>query len=277
MVPATGWRRRSATSFDTLWAGHPVPDRSLQRYSDWVLAKLREALVLPPEADLAYLLPIFELWRSQGSLKVATLNYDLTIETAAQSAGVECDTGVESWARDGNFEWASQAVHLIKLHGSLDWSSTPSIATGPPAWQLPASTFAKADANTAARDLGLVFGQRDKLRPDGPYLGLLAQFEAHLRQTGELVVIGYSFRDAHVNEMIARWANADRTRLLTVVDPFFPELPPTAPGWFGRRDFQTSVIKALWYNGSESEPPENPRLTVYRESVASCLPAALAV
>ena len=65
----------------------------------------------------------------------------------------------------------------------------------------------------------VIFGQRGKLRAEGPFLSLLAEFERQLSNAGRLVVIGYSFRDDHVNEIIRRWTADDIARQITVVDP----------------------------------------------------------
>ena len=64
----------------------------------------------------------------------------------------------------------------------------------------------------------IVFGQT-KLRPDGPFIGLLLEFARRLEETDHLVVVGYSFRDDHVNEQIRRWLGGQQKRTMTVVDP----------------------------------------------------------
>ena len=65
----------------------------------------------------------------------------------------------------------------------------------------------------------VVFGEAGKLRSEGPYLELPLAWSAELRLADSLVVVGYSFRDQHVNEVIARWFHADARRRITVVDP----------------------------------------------------------
>lgn len=72
------------------------------------------------------------------------------------------------------------------------------------------------------RRSALVFGERNKLTAEGPFLDLLAQFRLELEPAHRLVVVGYSFRDAHINEMIRRWVNGDRNRHVVVIDPNFP-------------------------------------------------------
>lgn len=49
------------------------------------------------------------------------------------------------------------------------------------------------------------------------------------------LVVGYSFRDQHVNELIGRWFNASNRRRIIVVDREASPRSPFAQGlaWFG--------------------------------------------
>jgi len=67
----------------------------------------------------------------------------------------------------------------------------------------------------------IIFGQRGKLRADGPFLALLRAFEQALFLADRLLVVGYSFRDAHINTVLHRWLITDSTRGIVVVDPNF--------------------------------------------------------
>jgi len=48
-------------------------------------------------------------------------------------------------------------------------------------------------------------------------------FRSQLESCARLTVIGYSFRDTHVNHQIRRWMNGDPNRVIQIVDPS-PEL-----------------------------------------------------
>ena len=67
----------------------------------------------------------------------------------------------------------------------------------------------------------VVFGQRNKLTAEGPFLDLLFAFRQELERAGRLTVIGYSFRDPHVNEYLAQWINASPEHRFRIVDPGF--------------------------------------------------------
>ena len=115
----------------------------------------------------------------------------------------------------------------------------------------------------------MVFGQRGKLRAEGPILDLLAKFRDDLYDTDELVVVGYSFRDEHINEYIRRWINGDPLRRIVVVDPDFPQ----TSGSF-ESSFRAEIANAL----IPASPHQKfaPRLGVLREAASSALPKVTA-
>lgn len=156
-----------------------------------------------------YLRPLFSPLRSQGgsqaSLVIATLNYDNTVELAAERAGIECDFGLSVW-RSGKRIKDRPPLSLLKLHGSSDWHST-------------LNSDEVERGNREGRPM-LLFGGRNKLTAEGPFLDLLMAFAQALEKSTRLTVIGYSFRDHHVNALIARWRRRDDRRVLRVVDPF---------------------------------------------------------
>lgn len=67
----------------------------------------------------------------------------------------------------------------------------------------------------------VIFGQRNKLTADGPFLALLRAFEQTLGDSEQLTVIGYSFHDDHINTYISRWYNQSSKCRLRIVDPGF--------------------------------------------------------
>jgi hypothetical protein len=133
--------------------------------------------------------------------------------------GASNDTGIETWLTRGEFEWRQADLRLLKLHGSIDWVvKRPQFVSG----ELPAQQIVKVldPAEKQRYDQpAVVFGEAGKLRSEGPFLELLLAWSAALRLADSLLVVGYSFRDQHVNEIIARWFNSDQRRRILVVDP----------------------------------------------------------
>jgi hypothetical protein len=179
-----------------------------------MIRELRKKIQTTPK-QVGYLLPLVEHGRPPGGLTVATLNYDRSVEIACEAAEIACSTGIERWLEKGDWPWPDQGVRLLKLHGSIDWAwkkdQHPS--------QLPRDRIVVADDPTDPNRPALVFGRRAKLQARGPFLGLLAEFERELARSRRLIVIGYSFRDDHVNEVIRRWISDDFTRTIVVADP----------------------------------------------------------
>lgn len=174
-------------------------------------------------ARVGHLEPILALLRRQPRLVVATLNYDNAVETLAGAHGVPCGTGIERWSTAGEFPLAGDGLHLLKLHGSIDWSLD--VRGGSAERPLPHSVVRQLtpeQARTGEHRPAVIFGQRNKLTAEGPYLELLRAFQRELAAATVLTVVGYSFRDAHVNEYVAQWINADGRHRLRVVDPGFP-------------------------------------------------------
>jgi hypothetical protein len=74
----------------------------------------------------------------------------------------------------------------------------------------------------------MVFGGAgQKLSASGPFLQFLTSFERAIMKSGHLLVIGYSFRDAHINAVLRRWRLTRRQSKLTIVDPGVPILRDT--------------------------------------------------
>lgn len=186
-----------------------------------LMRDLRTTLAIRDLAALEYLFPLAEHAASGGSV-IATLNYDLTVETAADSRGITVSRGVESWPDTGQLHFETGALKLIKLHGSLDWTHQRKR----PSWvdheyRMDPDPFVPK-APSDHEEPAVIYGKRGKLRPQGPFLDLRAEFARCLDKTDCLAVVGYSFQDDHVNEVIRSWLRRNETRWIVVVDPSLP-------------------------------------------------------
>lgn len=134
------------------------------------------------------------------------------------------NTGINHWVNSGRWDWPAAGVHLLKLHGSIDWAWEDDL---PDDGRLPSRYVRQVSAATPDVSApAMVFGLRGKLRAEGPFLSLLAEFESHLERSSRLVVIGYSFRDDHVNQAIRRWTFEDRGNQIVLIDPGLPAVKP---------------------------------------------------
>jgi NAD-dependent SIR2 family protein deacetylase len=187
--------------------------------------------------SLGYLAPLVRLAHGTKPLTIATLNYDLSIEQAGDGEGIMVETGIDAWIADRRWpRRPDEGVRLLKLHGSIDWCwEQVENEDG----QMPMRDVVLTDSpESETRAPVLVFGQRGKLQAEGPFLSLLAEFEAALAEADRLIVVGYSFRDMHVNDIVQRWTRADKARTIVMVDP-------NPDGSSGYRDFRSQMLHHL--------------------------------
>jgi hypothetical protein len=198
--------------------------KMLETVRNAMLRELFGLLAIASQDRVRYLEPLLDLAESQGSLTIATLNYDRSIEIVAEARDAVFDTLIETWLKGYELAPPAAGIRLLKLHGSIDWVVEASEYGSPVT--LPQQRIRKLAPDEEPgyrREPAIIFGEAGKLRAEGPFLDLLMTWARDLRTTGVLVVVGYSFRDPHVNELVARWFNADVSRRIIVVDPAVPE------------------------------------------------------
>lgn len=259
-----GGVKKLITDLIDIRTGSAASGETYKELAAAMLAELRDLVATTPK-KVSYLTPIAECGDRRGGLTLATLNYDLSIEQVAEARGVACTTGVDRWLETGRWDWPEEGIRLLKLHGSINWM-----------WDrgehidghLPRETLEVVDETEVENGRpGLVFGQRGKLRAQGPFLGLLSELEKLMSNARRLIVIGYSFRDDHVNELIQRWTYEDIDRKILVVDPHWPdEFAYPGPG-----DFKSNLSNYLIPQAWTKEPTFSPRLEVFREKCSDAL------
>ena len=151
---------------------------------------------------------------------IGTLNYDNSIELLAQSHGLPCNTGIQDWSETGSINVTSNGLHLLKLHGSVDWQRyRQEISDAKP---MPTSAFRVLDKDVLPNMSEqhypeVVFGGRNKLTAGGPYLDLFQAFKKELDQVEILTIVGYSFRDVHINTCITNWLNQGADHRIRII------------------------------------------------------------
>lgn len=187
-----------------------------------------EIVWLPERARIAYLAPILDLCRMQGRLVIATLNYDNAIEQLARSQKVKCETGIEQWQRTGNFSFGDEGLYLLKMHGSANWRYKQTYLYDQ--WPQQVTTIeaisdkdmkpTKPVVDPLSRppeNPPVLFGGRNKLTARGPFLDMLRAFKEELAKSDILTVIGYAFRDEHINACIEQWQSQSPKHRLRIV------------------------------------------------------------
>jgi SIR2-like domain len=171
-----------------------------------MVSTLKNLLAIGDPGRIEYLAPLLELHNAQdGGLVVATLNYDTLIEQLGAVHSVQVDDCLDQWLTSGAIR-RSDALTLLKLHGSIDWVQG-------------ADGSVHRAAGAGGMQPALIFGGINKLRADGPYLEMLWEWRSYLDMCDHLIIIGYSLRDTHVNAIIERWHKQNNLKRVTIVDP----------------------------------------------------------
>lgn len=181
-------------------------------------------LVEPAEfRSLDYLAPLVEAHRAEGSLCVATLNYDTTVEAVGQKMTCPVSTGgiKLGWNPDTGLQFEPGSLKLLKLHGSVTWPQF--------GWRaghlLPGGDETRWSAREVSsspnKPVPAIIAGTAKLTATGPFMDLLVRFRQEVMESDRLVIVGYSFRDAHVNAVVRGFINMRYTpSAVSIVDPY---------------------------------------------------------
>lgn len=189
---------------------------SLVSFLSVMYGQLRQWLTPSATADLGYLASLAELHSERSSLDIFSLNYDLCIEKAlTELAEKKFVNGFEdSGWRAELFSHCSD-IRLIKLHGSLDWVDD---ASGYGICSLDYPRHPQAEELEGNPPL-LIFGTDQKLTGKDPFLTMFYHFSNVLRHCSALIVIGYSFSDPHINQIIEQRFRENIPMKILVVSP----------------------------------------------------------
>jgi len=107
-------------------------------------------------------------------------------------------------------------VRLFKLHGSLDWVDDE--VYGLCSLQFPRHDIARTVQSDEPRP-SLIFGTAHKLSAREPFLTLAYHFSQRVLKAKVLSIIGYSFGDEHVNQIIEQGMKKNSSLRIIVVSP----------------------------------------------------------
>jgi len=189
---------------------------------DHLYDQLWQLLWIGPDdsRDLDYLRKLLDA--SRGGT-IVTLNYDNALEAASLvGLPIPIDTRPRPKDRSLPVPGGTKWVRIVKLHGSLNWitdKSSGSVTTLSTT-ELLTTRLAAQWSGARPPTPGIIFGAGNKLRAAGPYLDLYIEFRAALCDAQRLIIIGYGFRDEHVNELLKQWIEEPtrRPKLVRVSD-----------------------------------------------------------
>lgn len=146
-------------------------------------------------------------------LRVFSLNYDLIFETTFNSETerlVDVGFSQKKWTGDFDDPESPAKIKLYKLHGSVDWYFDNT------------DEEVKLGAQDTIRPL-IVFGSGAKIQSYDPFLSLLSNFRQSLKEAKLFVVVGYSFQDKYINNILIQSLGSDLNKKMLVIDPAAPD------------------------------------------------------
>lgn len=157
--------------------------------------------------------PIRELLLSSESfdLSIFSLNYDLVFESSFNSENeslVYNGFSRNKWEGDFLDPNIPSKLKLYKLHGSQNWY-----------FDIDEEEVKIASLDENLTKPLIVFGSGPKIQSYDPFLTLLADFRKKLKDATLYVVIGYSFQDKYINNILIQSLNSGLNRKMVVVDP----------------------------------------------------------
>ncbi len=169
--------------------------------------------------------PIRELLNNSEGVKVNvfSLNYDLMFEAVFNSPTSRIldngfseknisDSKVRYWATDFDNDLSPTKINLFKLHGSLDWE-----------YNQDTEDISIKENIYDGREPLIIFGSYSKMLSFDPFLYILSRFRTLLASATIFVVVGYSFHDKYINNLLIQQlsqnTDEDIPKKLLIVDP----------------------------------------------------------
>ena len=170
------------------------------------------------EENIQYLKPLLSFVDEFRPLHIISLNYDSCIEQFCNVHKLAYQDGFDVHWNPKNFMAEHTDVCLYKIHGSVMW------------YQSDRGSYIKLPVMAKENEIQLITGEKAKnlmLYPmqkwgyAEPLLELLVESK-HLLESGVckiLVVVGYSFRDAHIKRIIWDVARKNKDLHLILIGP----------------------------------------------------------
>lgn len=171
--------------------------------------------------------PLLSNLESQaGVVPIFTTNYDWTFETLASGPsqfslvdGFTSDAFGGQWSRkvfdSFKVDGRNETIVLFKLHGSTTWYKDPAHP----------GLIRRSTAGDSPRVLIYPTRVKPDVVGEEPFSTAYEYFRHTLRQAKLCVVIGFSFRDPAVNDIISQGLDLNSALRLVIVEPRMNESP----------------------------------------------------
>lgn len=194
----------------------------LKRLDGNILSEIRDLIISYIRAtcevhdkNVDYLWPLAGL--SEGKkMKIFSLNYDTTLETYCEKAGLSYSDGFAPYWDIRSFEEAD--IEIFKLHGSLCWLGNDDCKfIKVPLKGQKTNRLAYLTDQAALQTI--IFPTSEKIMQSELYHWLYYKFSSELSKAKTCVAVGYSFSNRQVIGHIRSALNRNPSLWLVIVDP----------------------------------------------------------
>jgi len=220
--PITGSWSDKINEFDNYWhkiSNSPAQNNIFQSLETKIRDELYTWLAVGKE-KFSYLEPLKEFLEdasnAQINLDIFTLNYDLVLEKYFNCNDITLlNNGFyNNFFRGHKDDKISDTrINYYKLHGSIDWIKNED------------SEIELINNDEIKKNLSrslIIFGEGNKFLSVDPFLTLSYAFKEKLEERDFFFVIGYSFFDSYINNLLLEGLRktSDFNKKLIVVNPF---------------------------------------------------------
>lgn len=230
-----------------------------QLFKNFIVRELIDWTTYDPTKAKELLNPIEEIITCAENFKlnIFSLNYDLVFEQIInQETKRQIEIGFSATAigEDRKDLWnenvlddphSETKINLYKLHGSLDWDYDEELE----------QISLKEDILDGKEPL-IIFGSSYKMLSFDPFLYMLGEFRNKLRDANMLIVIGYSFHDKYVNNLLIQQLNAQPLKRLIIVDPGLHKTREEFADWLKSLQASKSINDVINFKQTNPEKIE---------------------
>jgi hypothetical protein len=202
------------------------------------------------EGNLNFLDPLKNMLEQYSNIEfnfeLFTLNNDLVIETYFEKYKMI------PWRGFNNNDWRGMKfkdtkeifdkINLYKLHGSLDWVR---LETGEVKIKQYCSDNER-EIIDKQHDPYVIFGHGAKTFSVDPFFSLIHNFRESLETRNYIFVIGYSFFDTYINNLLLEAVNRGSKKLIIVN----PDFGPNPKDYHSKEEFE-NFLEALTSNNNK--------------------------
>ena len=112
----------------------------------------------------------------------------------------------------------NEKIYLYKMHGSINWNYNNS-------YELITKNELEGQSDEMTKEPLIIFGSTSKMLSFDPFLFFLSEFRNQLKKSKLYIVIGYSFHDKYINNLLIQQLSEDTNKTLLIVDPYIDSDP----------------------------------------------------